>query len=77
MTVMAGDTARTRFDGYHVDEFVYVINGQATLTTQDGIAQTFYSGDFFVVPEGFAGTWETDGNHLYRELIVLPGKKQV
>lgn len=40
MTVMAGDAARTRFDSYHVDEFVYVINGQAALPMQDLFAQS-------------------------------------
>ncbi len=54
------------------EEFVYVLNGSATLTSVGGEPQTFYTGDFFVVPEGWDGNWAVDGNHLYRELIALP-----
>ena len=71
VTVMAGNTARTHFDSYEVDEFVYVINGQATLTTDDGVAQTFHTGDFFVVPRGFSVEWHSQGNRYFQELIVI------
>lgn len=54
------------------EEFVYVLNGSATLTSVGGEPQTFYSGDFFVVPEGWDGNWAVEGNHLYRELIAVP-----
>lgn len=71
VTVMAGDTARTQFKNYPVDEFVYVINGQATLTGEDGVAQTFKTGDFFMVPKGFNGEWHSQGNKYFQELIVI------
>lgn len=71
VTVMAGNTARTRFESYEVDEFVYVINGQATLTDQHGFAQTFQTGDFFMVPKGFSGEWHSQGNRYFQELIVI------
>lgn len=54
------------------EEFVYVLNGSATLTQVGGEPQTFYTGDFFVVPEGWDGNWTVEGNHLYRELIAVP-----
>tara|TARA_R110000824_G_scaffold7892_6_gene35942 strand:+ start:57460 stop:58245 length:786 start_codon:yes stop_codon:yes gene_type:complete len=54
------------------EEFVYVLNGSATLTQLGGEPQTFYTGDFFVVPEGWDGNWTVEGNHLYRELIAVP-----
>ena len=53
------------------EELVYVVSGSATLTSPGGEPQTFYKGDFFVVPEGWSGTWAVEGNHLYRELIVV------
>ncbi len=71
VTVMAGNTAKTRFDSYDVDEFVYVLNGQATLTADDGVPQTFHTGDFFVVPKGFEGEWHSQGNRYFQELIVI------
>lgn len=53
------------------EEFVYVVSGSATLTPVGGEPQTFYKGDFFVVPQGWSGTWAVEGNHLYRELIAV------
>ncbi|MDG2091465.1 MAG: cupin domain-containing protein [Gammaproteobacteria bacterium] len=50
------------------EEFIYVLNGTATLTPVGGEPQTFYSGEFFIVPEGWDGNWTVDGNHLYRAL---------
>ena len=29
------------------------------LTNADGIAETFVTGDAFIIPKGFTGTWET------------------
>lgn len=53
------------------EEFVMVLNGSATLTMVGGEPQTFYAGDFFVVPEGWDGNWTVDGNHLYREILAV------
>ena len=75
IAVVAGATATTTFTEPMSEEFVYVVNGTATLTPKGGEPQTFYSGDFFVVPEGFIGTWTSRGNHLYRELIALPANR--
>ena len=44
---------------YDEDEFVLILAGRCTLTSAEGIAETFGPGDSFVIPRGFAGTWET------------------
>jgi uncharacterized cupin superfamily protein len=51
------------------DEFVYVLSGKLILTEPDGTAHEFTPGDAVVVPIGYRGTWEMQGN--YRELVVL------
>ena len=51
------------------DEFVYVLSGKLILTEPDGTAHEFLPGDAVVVPIGYTGTWEMQGN--YRELVVL------
>lgn len=71
VSVWAGNSAKTQIKNMEYDEFVYVINGQATLTTQGGISNTFHTGDFFVVPKGFSGEWHSQGNRFYQELIVI------
>lgn len=55
-----------------VDEFVYVLSGKLILTEPDGTAHEFLPGDALVLPIGFTGTWEMQGN--YRELVVLMQK---
>ncbi len=52
-----------------VDEFVYVLSGKLILTEPDGKVHEYLPGDSLVLPIGYKGTWEMQGN--YRELVVL------
>jgi len=51
------------------DEFVLVLSGKLILTEQDGRVQEFAPGDAVVLPKGYTGTWEMQGN--YRELAII------
>ena len=55
-----------------VDEFVYVLSGKLILTEPDGTRHEYLPGDSLVLPVGYTGTWEMQGN--YRELVVLAQK---
>jgi uncharacterized protein len=55
-----------------VDEFVYVLSGKLILTEPGGTVQEFLPGQALVLPVGYTGTWEMQGN--YRELVVLMQK---
>ena len=55
-----------------MDEFVYVLSGKLILTEPDGTAHEYLPGDSLVLPVGYTGTWEMQGN--YRELVVLMQK---
>jgi uncharacterized cupin superfamily protein len=44
---------------YSESEFCAILEGKCVLTDQAGNAETFVAGDSFVIPSGFAGTWET------------------
>lgn len=54
---------------FDFDEFVYVLSGKLILTEPDGTAHEYTPGDAVVVPIGYRGTWEMQGN--YRELVVI------
>jgi uncharacterized cupin superfamily protein len=54
------------------DEFVLVLNGKLILTEQNGNAQEFTPGQTVVLPKGYTGTWEMQGE--YRELAVVPSQ---
>jgi uncharacterized cupin superfamily protein len=55
-----------------IDEFVYVLSGKLILTEPNGTRHEFTPGDSLVLPVGYTGTWEMQGN--YRELVVLMQK---
>jgi uncharacterized cupin superfamily protein len=57
-----------------VDEFVYVLSGKLILTEPNGTAHEYRPGDSLVLPVGYTGTWEMQGN--YRELVVLMQKRR-
>lgn len=51
-----------------VDEFVYVLSGKLILTEPTGARHEYHPGESLVLPIGYRGTWEMQGN--YRELVV-------
>ena len=54
------------------DEFIYVLSGKLVLTDARGDVTQFVAGESLVVPKGFVGTWEMQGN--FRELVVIEKK---
>ena len=54
------------------DEFVYVLSGKLILTETNGTKHEYRPGDSVVLPLGYTGTWEMQGN--YRELAVMMQK---
>jgi hypothetical protein len=54
------------------DEFVWVLDGELTLSHVGGRTETYVAGDTLLVPKGFKGTWENRGD--YRELVVIETK---
>lgn len=51
------------------DEFVVVLKGELILSDNHGNKVTYKPGDMFMLPKGFAGSWEMTSE--YRELIVV------
>lgn len=44
---------------YSEHEFCHILAGKLVLADERGGSVTFKAGDAFVIPAGFAGTWET------------------
>ena len=71
--VYEDDSATFRFDEpFHYDEYARILSGELILTGSDGDVQEFITGDSFVVPKGWTGTWQMIGP--YREIIVIERK---
>ncbi len=54
---------------YSFDEYVTILSGKLILTDADGVAHEFVAGDSLIVPKGFTGIWEMQGN--FREFVVI------
>ena len=63
---------KLRLRDFPVDEFVMVISGKLILTADGGSPQHYDVGDSVLVPKGFTGTWEMQGN--FREMVVIINK---
>jgi uncharacterized cupin superfamily protein len=54
------------------DEFVYVLSGKLILTEPNGMRHEYRPGESLVLPLGYTGTWEMQGN--YREIAITAKK---
>jgi uncharacterized cupin superfamily protein len=45
-------------DNYPMDEFIYVLEGHLVTTDANGTRREFRAGDTFILPKGWAGTWD-------------------
>jgi uncharacterized cupin superfamily protein len=45
-------------DSYPNDEYVLVLEGRLAITNKSGKKDEFKAGDSFVIPKGWAGTWD-------------------
>jgi len=59
---------------FPIDEFVTVISGKLILTVEGEEPQHFEVGDSVLIPKGFTGIWEMQGN--YRELLVMMNESE-
>ena len=57
---------------YTEDEYCHIIDGCSIVASDDGQAVTLRSGDVFVSPRGFVGTWEVVEPTLKRFVIHEP-----
>jgi uncharacterized protein len=55
------------YDSYAANEFIYLIEGSATLTSADGSVLTIKKGDALIIPKGWKGKWTTPG---YKKFYV-------
>ena len=71
--VYEAEPAKLKIDEpWPYDEFIYVLSGKLVLTDSRGEVTQFVAGESLVVPKGFLGIWEMQGN--FRELVVIEKK---
>ena len=64
------ETARLSVsEPFPYDEYVLVLAGEVTLTSDAGQSKTFATGDSFLVPKGWTGVWDMPQQYL--EKIVV------
>ena len=68
--VYEADPAKLRIDEpWPYDEFIYLLSGKLVLTDAEGRVTEYVAGESLVVPKGFLGIWEMQGN--FRDLVVI------
>jgi uncharacterized cupin superfamily protein len=59
---------------YNIDndkeQLINVLAGVLNLTDAGGKVHQFYKGDFFILPEGYKGLWESKGHQIFKYLSV-------
>ncbi len=66
----AEEASEVDIDQFDKEELIYIISGLVTITPDGGNASTFYTGDFFILPKGFSGTWESNSLDVFRTIRV-------
>ena len=68
--VYAAQPAKLKIDEpWPYDEFIYLLSGKLILTDAEGEVTEYVAGESLVVPKGFVGIWEMQGD--FRELVVI------
>jgi hypothetical protein len=71
--VYEAEPAKLKIDQpWPYDEFIYLLSGKLVLTDAKGNVTQYVAGESLVVPKGFLGIWEMQGN--FRELVVIEKK---
>lgn len=75
--VISSENASSSTDNLEIDEFLFLINGAARLTPKKfDEDKTFVKDDFFLVPRGYNGNWETIGApNFHHEISVTTSQR--
>jgi len=57
------------------EQLIHILSGQISLTDLDGTTNTFYTGDFFVLPENYRGHKKSEGHSLIKYFSVQKTKE--
>jgi uncharacterized cupin superfamily protein len=63
--VFKSGPSRADVEAYSVDEFMYFLEGEVTLTSADGTVTKAGPGDAVTIPKGWKGLWESPGYTKY------------
>lgn len=64
-----------KLEGTTKEQLVHVLSGMITFTDSDNKVFTFHTGDFFVIPKGLEGQWNSQGHGIVKYLIVEKSDK--
>jgi len=77
VNVTSSSNAFHDWKNYSIDEFVYVLNGQAIIESKTSEKSIFNKGEFFIVPKGFTGRWTTKGKQgNFLELAIYSKQRR-
>lgn len=57
------------------EQLIHILSGQISFTHSDGAVDTFYTGEFFVLPENYQGHKKSEGHSLVKYFSVQKTKE--
>ncbi len=70
MYLFAEELSERNINKNEKEKLIHILSGQLTLRTLDGFETTFFTGDYFILPEGYQGKWICQG-HGYVKYITI------
>ena len=77
LQIISSENASASPENLEIDEFLYLTNGAARLSPSKKTKEiTFLKDDFFLVPRGYTGKWETIGApNFHHEISITSAKR--
>ncbi|WP_350285404.1 cupin domain-containing protein [uncultured Croceitalea sp.] len=70
--IVSSETGTNTFENFPIDEFIYMLNGEAKVLMGAPKEQHFFERDFFFAHKGFTGDWHIEaGSYVHYELSVI------
>lgn len=70
ISIKAERLMETRIDNPSKEQVICLLSGQVTIKDSGGDFHTFFSGDFFILPQGFIGVWRSEGHGMTKYLRI-------
>ncbi|MBO3698600.1 cupin domain-containing protein [Roseivirga sp. E12] len=68
--LMAEAPRSLKSSGPMSEKLIHLLSGQIDITDSIGELHTFYTGDFFLIPKGFTGNWQSKGHGIVKYLVT-------
>ena len=70
ITLNAEEAGERKISDNQEELVIHILSGKVDLKAEGQPLQTFYTGDFFILPKGFSGSWKSSAQDLFRCIYI-------